>query len=267
MPQPGHRPNGLSAPALWPGLVVAALALGVQTSVRAQGVGNMQQRADLKAADEAAIAYKLTASHYHTTNQPSAYDINLRANLSTHTAWVGFYRQADEFRQLRVGYEDTLALPFGRITPSIQYATRGFLGGSVNLEVGERWFGLLGIGRTNRKDYFNLNFDPNDAVMIGAGTRALADTTLSVYQVRDDRLGTGQRITHALARLKPDARTRLTVDVFYKEGRVAEDGERVRGAGVSVTYDFDRYFVRLARDPRVNFTHENMVRASVGLHF
>jgi hypothetical protein len=237
-------------------------------SAQAQGVGNIQQRLDLKTADEEAIAYKLTPSFYRTTNQPNAYDVNLRANLGTHTAWVGYYQRANEFQQLRLGYEDTIAVPFGHLTPSFQYATRGFLGGSVNAEIGERYFGLLGIGRTNLKDYFNLNFDPNDAILIGAGTRAIPHTTLSAFQIRDDRLGTGQRVFHVVARIKPDDRTRWTIDVFHKEGRAtAEDEVTVRGTGLSVTYDFDRYFVRLASDPYVNFTRDHMVRLSMGLHF
>lgn len=234
----------------------------------AQGVGAAEPRTESKAVDAEAIAYKLTPSFYRTTNQSDAYDINLRASLSSHTAWVGFYRRSNEFQQLRVGYENTIMLPFGRLTPSLQYATRGFLGGSLNAEIGERHFGLLGIGRTNLKEYFNLNFDPNDAVLIGAGTRALPNTTLSVFQIRDDRLGTGQRVLHAIARIKPDERTRWTLDVFYKEGRVAaDDQEKVRGTGVSVTYDFDRYFVRLAKDPHVNFTQDNMVRLSAGMRY
>lgn len=234
----------------------------------AEGVGTVQQRLDLKKADEEAIQYKLTPSYYRTSHQPDAYDINLRANLGSHTAWVGFYRQADEFQQLRAGYEDTIQLPFGRFTPSFQYATRGFLGGSATLEVGERWFGLLGIGRTNLKDYFNLNFDPNDAILVGLGTRAITNTTLSAYQIRDDRLGTGQRVTHVVARIKPTDRTRWTFDVFHREGKFsAEDEVVVRGTGVSVTYDYDRYFVRLASDPHVNFTREHMLRVAAGLHF
>ncbi len=233
-----------------------------------QGVGNAQQRADLKMADEEGIAYKLTPSFYRTANQAGAYDINLRGNVKAHTAWIGFYQRANEFQQLRVGYEDAIALPFGRLTPSAQYATRGFLGGSVNAEIGERYFGLIGIGRTNRKDYFNLNFDPNDAIMIGAGTRAIPNTTLSVFQIRDDRLGTGQRVFHVVARIKPDDRTRWTIDVFHKEGRAsADDPVTVRGTGISVTYDFDRYFVRVASDPHVNFSSDRMVRLSLGLHF
>ncbi|HEX2827062.1 MAG TPA: hypothetical protein VHP37_11995 [Burkholderiales bacterium] len=244
--------------------VLFLLAAGAQ----AQGVAPSQNRVDLKTADETAIAYKLTPSFYHTSSQPDAYDVNLRGNLSTHTAWIGYYQQAGEFRQLRLGYEDTIALPFGHLTPSLQYATRGFLGGSVNAEIGERWFGLLGFGRTNLKDYFNLNFDPNDAILFGFGTRAIPRTVLSAYEIKDDRLHTGQRIAHVVARIKPDERTRLTIDVFHKNGRAsAEDEIRVRGTGVSVTLDYDRYFVRVASDPHVNFTADHMVRVSLGLHF
>ena len=248
--------------------LIACLACTLAAGAYAQGVAPSQQRVDLKMADEAAIAYKLTPSYYHTSSQPGAYDVNLRANLSTHTAWIGYYQRASEFSQLRLGYEDTIALPFGHLTPSFQYATRGFLGGSVNAEIGERWFALLGFGRTNLKDYFNLNFDPNDAIQVGFGTRAIPKTVLSVYQIRDDRLHTGQRILHVVARVKPDQRTRWTIDAFHKEGRAsAEDEIKVRGTGVSVTLDYDRYFVRVASDPHVNFTADHMVRVSVGLHW
>jgi hypothetical protein len=233
-----------------------------------QGVAMPQREAESAREDAAAVAYKLTPSVYFTTNQPTAYDLNLRGNMGAHTAWIGFYRRANEFEHLRIGYENNIEVPFGRITPSIQYATRGFLGGSVNAEIGERYFGIVGIGRTNLKDYFNLNFDPNDAIMLGFGTRALPRTTLSASQIRDDRLGTGQRVFHLVARIKPDDRTRWTFDLFYKEGRAAPDDEaRVRAAGASVTYDFSRYFVRVALDPNVNFTPEDMLRVSVGLRF
>ena len=134
-----------------------------------------------------------------------AYDLNLRGNLGAQTAWIGFYQRSNEFQQLRLGYENTLELPFGRVTPSMQYATRGFLGGSLTGEIGERYFALAGFGRTNLKDYFNLNFDPNDMVLLGFGTRALPNTSLSLFQIRDDRLGTGQRISHLVARYKLQA--------------------------------------------------------------
>jgi hypothetical protein len=251
-------------------LCAAALAgvLACHDACCGEGLGDALQKSDaLSVPDAAAIAYKLTPTLYHTNNQPTAYDVNLRGNQGPHTAWVGYYQRAGEFRQLRLGYEHSIELPFGRLVPSFQYATRGFLGGSLNAEIGERHFALLGLGRTNLKDYYNLNFDPNDAVMIGVGTRALPKTTLSIFQIRDDRLGTGQRVTHLVARIKPDERTRWTIDGFHKEGRSPDDDEVVRGMGLSVTYDFDRYFVRLAHDPYVNFTHTHMVRVALGVRF
>jgi hypothetical protein len=159
-------------------------------------------------------------------------------------------------------------MPFVKVVPSLEYASRGFLGGSVNAQIGERHFGLLGVGRTNLKDYFNLTFDPGDSFLIGAGTGALRNTVVSVFQIRDYRLGTGQRVLHVVARIKPDASTRWTVDLFYKEGRGSADDEvKLYGTGASVTYDFDRYFVRMAFDPHVNFTPDNMVRLSLGMRF
>jgi hypothetical protein len=153
--------------------------------------------------------------------------------------------------------------------PSVQYATGGFLGGSLYTELGRDTFAILGWGRTNLKDYYNLNFDPNDAITFGAGARVAAGATLSLYQVRDDRLHTGQRITHGVARWKPGEKMRWTVDVFYKEGRPDSDpaSERIHGAGAALTYDFDPYFVRVAKDPHVNFSDNNMVRIAAGIRF
>jgi hypothetical protein len=246
-------------------LAAALLGLAVPTWA-IDGRGEAEQEPGAKPTQEEEIAYKFTPTYYHTTNELPAWDLNLRGNRGTHTAWVGFYRRSEEFQQLRLGYENSVELPFGRVVPSLQYATRGFLGGSVTAEIGERHFGLLGLGRTNRKEYFNLNFDPNDSRLIGAGTRALPRTTLTLFHIWDDRLGTGQRVTHLVARIKPDEKTRWTVDAFHKEGRT-DDGEWVRGTGLTVTYDYGRYFARVASDPHVNFSRNHMVRLALGLRF
>jgi hypothetical protein len=247
-------------------LTAIALSLGFTLPGWAdESRADVAQAGDPTASEEA-IAYKLTPTYYHTTNETPAWDFNLRGNLGVHTAWIGFYRRAEEFQQLRLGYENSLETAFGRVVPSLQVATRGFFGGSITAEIGDRYFGLLGWGRTNLKPYYNLNFDPNDSVLVGFGTRALPKTTLTVFQIRDDRLGTGQRVTHLVMRIKPDEKTRWTVDAFHKEGR-ADDGEFVRGTGVTVTYDFDRYFARVASDPHVNFSHNHMVRVALGLRF
>jgi hypothetical protein len=215
------------------------------------------------------VAWKLTPTYYSSTRDAPAWDFNLRGNTDTQTFWAGYYRRQQEFEQFRAGYERPLEWPSLRVVPSLQYASRGFLGGSVNAEIGDHYFGLLGWGRTNLKEYYNLNFDPNDAVTFGFGTRALPDTTLSLFQIRDDRLDTGQRVTHLVARMKPTQKTRWTVDVFYKEGRPDSDpaSARVHGTGMTVTYDYDRWFARVASDPYVNFSDSHMVRVAAGMRF
>jgi len=219
------------------------------------------------AAEE--IEYKFTPTVYSTTNETSAFDLNLRGELGDHRAWIGFYRRAREFQQLRAGYEYSAQLPFGRLLPSLQVASHGFLGASVNAELGsERYFGLLGFGRTNLRPYYNLNFDPNDAITIGAGTRALPNATVMLFQVRDDRLGTGQRVTHLTARnTRRVAGQRWTVDLFHREGRETPDSEKVRGTGLAVGYDVDQYFARIAFDPHVNFSPNHMLRLAFGVRF
>ncbi len=223
--------------------------------------------ADTEAAKQNEIAYKFTPTYYHVTDGAPAWDYNLRGNRDTHTAWVGYYQRSNEFQQLRLGYEYALELPFGRLVPSLQYASRGFLGGGVNAEIGERFFVLAGFGRTNLKEYYNLNFDPNDMVMIGVGTRALKNTTLSLFQIRDDRLDTGQRVTHLVSRFKSDEKNRWTVDLFYKEGSPDPGSAAVHGTGVTLTRDFGQYFARVANDPHVNFSDQHMVRVALGMRF
>ena len=252
----------------------AALLVGAALVLVGPACGRAAEGSDAAPEREAPsreeqIVWKFTPTYYHTSNQPSAFDLNLRGTLGPQNAWIGFYRQHEEFQQLRLGYDYTAEVAFGKVVPSVQYATRGFLGGSVLAEIGERHFGLLGWGRTNLKDYFNLNFDPNDAVTFGAGTRVLTNTTLSLFQIRDDRLHTGQRVTHFVTRVKPDGKSRWTVDVFYKEGRPDSDpaSAKLHGTGATLTYDYDRYFVRVASDPHVNFSDSHMTRVALGLRF
>jgi hypothetical protein len=252
----------------WIKPAIAAVLLACANPVLAvDAQSDSLQRNETQSTPQEDVTYKFTPTYYRTTNVTPAFDLNLRGNRGVHTAWIGYYQRSDEFQQLRLGYENSVELPFGRVVPSLQYATRGFLGGGVTAEIGERYFALAGFGRTNLKDYYNLNFDPNDMVLFGAGTRALPNTTLSVFQIRDDRLGTGQRVTHLVARIKTGDKSRWTVDVFHKEGRPDPSGELVRGTGVTLTWDYGRYFARVASDPHVNFSDNHMVRLALGLRF
>lgn len=219
------------------------------------------------AESTSAWAFKLTPSYYSTSNQQAAFDINLRANQGPHALWIGHYRRGDEFEQTRTGYELTLAADYAKLVPSLQLATHGFAGGAANLELGSSVYALLGLGRTNAKDYYNLNFDPNDSAVYGLGTRLIPDANLSLYTVKDNRLHTEQTITHAVARYQFASHRRLTLDLFDKHGRETPDAPRVSGSGGSLTYDFDDLFVRLGRDRKVNFSSADQTRVSLGLRF
>lgn len=212
-------------------------------------------------------AFKLTPSYYATTNQHSATDVNLRANFGQHALWLGVFRRGGEFEQTRSGYELTLSSDYARLIPSLQVATHGFAGAAVNLEVGRSIYALLGYGRTNAREYYNLNFDPNDSLVLGLGTRLISQTNLSVFNVKDNRLHTEQSVTHAVFRYQPDDRQRLTLDLFEKHGRATPDDPKVSGHGVAFTYDYRDVFVRVARDRKVNFSADDQTRVSVGLRF
>ncbi|MBI4742587.1 MAG: hypothetical protein HY777_13785 [Betaproteobacteria bacterium] len=218
-------------------------------------------------AGDSGWAFKLTPSYYVTTHEKDASDINLRANRSPHALWVGHYRRGNEFEQSRTGYEYTAQFPFFQVVPSLQFASHGFAGGSINAQLGDTVYALLGVGRTNARDYYNLNFDPNDSWVYGVGTRLVPQSTLSLFAIKDNRLHTGQIVTHLVWRMSPDDRRRWTVDLSAKRGRVTPDDETVSGNALSVTYDYRDVFVRVVRDKKVNFTAEDQTRLSVGLRF
>lgn len=232
-----------------------------------QGVAAQAADASGQTGDEPnKIEFKLTPSYYSSSDGNDAVDVNLRANRGRHTAWVGWYRDQDGYRQTRTGYENKLDFGLARMVLSAQLASGGFVGGSASAEIGDATFGILGFGRTNLRDYYNLNFDPNDAITLGIGSRAFSNTELSLFQVRDDRLSTQQRITHAVWRYRPSETRRLTVDLSYKSGLTGAD-HFVHGYGLSLTYDYGPYFGRIARDQHANFTESSLTRFSLGMRF
>jgi hypothetical protein len=251
-------------------VLVAAIVILVSSPTQA-----IQDRADIEPNDpvsvEHAIAWKLTPNFYHETAGRSAADINLRGNREDDVFWIGQYQRGTEFQQMRVGYERQYPLPFGRVITSGQYASRGFVGASATLELSNGkeapYFGLLGLGRTNLKPYYNLNFDPNDSTLLGAGWRPDHTNLVTLYQVHDDRLKTEQRVTHLVLRRQTGEHSRLTVDLFQRAGRSDPDSEFFHGTGVTLTYDQEPWFVRLAWDPKANFTASDMTRLALGIRF
>jgi len=227
----------------------------------------MHAHADDGDAAEGGAKFKLTPAWYDNSDGNDAWDVNLRADVGDQKAWLGQYQDQQHFRQTRAGYEYDPDFGWVNLSLSAQAATRGFLGGSAQANVGGDTYVIVGFGRTNLKPYYNLNFDPNDAITLGFGSNVLLPHgEMSLYQVRDDRLHTQQRVTHALLKYHLSELSRLTVDANYKHG-LADDRAMVHGYGLALEYDYRQVFCKLARERAVNFTHVQQTRVAVGLRF
>ncbi len=215
--------------------------------------------------------FKLTTGAYRISGgggQPAgpALDLNLRYGYGSGNVWIGWYRSVpDDFAQTRAGWDHTFDLGWVRVLPSIQIASGGFVGGSFALETGKRWYAGVGLGRTNLRDYANLNFDPNDSYTVYGGYRFANESALSASLVRDNRQHPDQQHVHLVWRSPSASQQRWTLDLLYKQGSI--DGDFIRRAGLSLTCDWSRYFMRAAWDPKVNFTPQDMLRLSFGVRF
>jgi hypothetical protein len=212
------------------------------------------------------LALKFTPSWYQASDGNNAWDFNLRANTGPHAAWIGYYTEHSGARQTRTGYEYTENFRSGHVVWSAQAASGGFLGGSVTLQTETPVYLIAGFGRTNLRNYYNLNFDPNDAYTIGVGTGLIPNTDLSLYEIRDDRLGTGQRVTHLYAHVNLSDKDRLSIDGTYKRG-LGDDGVYVHGHGLTLTYTHRHTFFRIAHDPYANFGGATQNRFSLGMTY
>ena len=222
------------------------------------------------AAQDAPTPYKLTVGSYGVSGgglpAGPGLDVNLRYTYGDGNVWLGWFRSPVlDFSQLRSGWDHTFTLGPVRLLPSVQAASGGFFGGSIAVETGDSWFVGAGLGRTNLRNYANLNFDPNDSYTAYGGYRWSEATSLQVQLVRDNRLNPDQQHVHLIWRQSVGNGERLTVDLLAKQGTV--DGLFIRRVGLSVGYDWPRWFVRAAWDPKVNFTPQNMVRLSTGMRF
>jgi len=218
--------------------------------------------------DDRRLQWKLTPSYYDNSDGTHAYDVNLRADFGDQRAWIGDYRDSQGYHQARAGFDWVNQIGFVNLDLSGQYATGGFFGGSATAQIGsDDNYAILGWGRTNLHPYYNLNFDPNDAVTAGFGTKALMrGLEAQLYHIWDDRLATRQHVTHLLLRYAIDDHSRCSLDLSYKHG-LADPETYVHGYAIAATYAWHHVFARLAYDQHANFNLPNQKRISVGLLF
>lgn len=221
------------------------------------------------------IQYKLIVSDYSATGI-NAKDVNLRAKFGeqesgSQTAWLAYYEERpSHFNQFRTGYERTDKWQRLKLVSSIQAADYGFLGVATTAEIGGTVHGILGYGRTNLKPYDNINFDPNDNITWGAGWEREDGEDVALYRVRDNRVVKGQQIDHLLVHLPLPGLSedsKFTVDMFSKSGARDEQGKSIDATGMALACECGKYFVRVAYDPKVNFTQSYMTRLSLGIYF
>lgn len=215
-------------------------------------------------------AFKLTLGRHHGTASGSATDVNLRRAFGDAeaggNAWLGFYDAPGQGeRQWRLGADDGIALGAFRLQPAGQVASHRYAAASLGIETGESWFIGAGFGRTNLHQNTNLNFDPNDSYSLSAGLRVDGGASYQLQWVRDNRQNPDQRHLHLVWRTPLPQGQRLTVDLLHKQGLV--DDVTIHRWGASLAYDWPRFFVRVAYDPKVNFTPETQWRLSAGTRF
>jgi hypothetical protein len=142
------------------------------------------------------------------------------------------------------------------------------VGGSLTAQVGSLdQYALIGVGRTNLQTYYNLNFDPNDAITVGYARRLPDRSMLTAYYLWDDRLSTSQEVAHLVWRKWINDTQRLTIDMAVKKGRPAAGEAMVNGHIVSIGLDHDQLFFKLALDQKVNFSDINQIRAVTVVRF
>jgi hypothetical protein len=256
----------------WPtAMLVAALSMPALPALA------IEDRADVEPNHpvtlDKPVAWKASLGLWRDSDAGSAHDLNLRANTQSDAFWVGFYRDRDHYQQARAGWEHQFDMRFGRLIASGQLASGGFAGGSLTAEIHpdpiDPYALLVGWGRTNLQNYFNLNFDPNDSWLLGASWKPDDRTAVTLFQIRDDRLDTRQRVTHLVARMPGTAGYTWSVDLFHRAGWASAipDGSPVHRWGLSASLEHGALFTKLAWDPRANFGPTSMLRWSVGMRF
>ncbi len=223
------------------------------------------RRAEDTSAPVGQPAWKLTAGRYFYGSGSPGNDLNLRYSAQDAHLWLGHFSQpGEDVGQWRAGWDQSV-FERVRLQPSLQVASGGFAGGSVGLETGDQWYVGAGLGRTNLRPYYNLNFDPNDSYTLSAGWRGDDGSALGALWVRDNRVNPDERHLHLMGQLPLPDRQRISLDLLYKQGLVNDI--MIQRLGATLTYDWPTLFLRLAFDPQTNFTPVDAWRLSVGVRF
>jgi len=209
---------------------------------------------------------KLTFGIYFTPGE-RAYDLNLRHQFGQWTAWIAGFYDPQNNKLLRVGAQYDYKKGWLHLVPTLEVSTTRAMSGSLYSELGSgKTYAIAGIARTNLRPFFDLFWDPGDAVQLGIGHKISNYDRIQGYTIVDVRLHTEQQNTHVLWRHKLNANNGITFDAVFKSGH-GDSGKFIRAGSIGVYYDREKWFWKLYYDPHVNFTDHTMVRTGIGLKF
>jgi hypothetical protein len=209
---------------------------------------------------------KLTFGIYFTPGA-RVYDLNLRHQFgSSLTAWIAGFYDPHNNKLIRVGAQYDYKKAWFHFVPTLEVATTKGVSGSLYSELGGNTFAIVGVSRTNLKAFFDLFWDPSEAVQLGIGHKISSYDRIQAYTIFDVRLHTGQQNTHLIWRHKLNRNNGITFDGLFKTGHT-DSGEYIHNVGIGVYYDRPRWFWKLYYDPHVNFSDHTMVRTGIGWKF
>ena len=245
-------------------LVVLAQSTSASPTPSPSPESKTETRDPIERSDE--FKSKLTFSVYFT-NGDRLYDLNLRHQFGPLTAWIAGFAQPNGTKLIRVGAQYDYKKAWFHFVPTIEVATTRAVSGSLYSELGSgNTFAIVGVSRTNLKSFFDLFWDPSDAVQLGIGHKISSYDRIQAYSIFDVRLHTEQQNTHVVWRHKLNANNGITFDGVFKTGH-EDSGKFIHTAGIGAYYDRPKWFWKLYYDPHVNFTSHTMVRTGIGLKF
>src|SRR5262252_1694483 len=208
---------------------------------------------------------KLTFGVYFTRDG-QAYDLNLRHQFGSVTAWIAGYADTSSNQLIRIGAQYDYHKKWFHFVPTAEIETTKGTSLSLYSELGYNTIAIVGYSRTNLKTFFDLFWDPSDSVTLGVGHKLSSYDRIQAFTVFDVRLHTGQQNTHVIYRHKMNRNNGITFDGIFKSGHL-DSGEYIRAVGIGVYYDRPKWFWKVYFDPYVNYTDQTMVRTGIGLKF
>ena len=130
---------------------------------------------------------------------------------------------------------------------------------------GTNWYGGLGFEQRNAIGTPMLALQARDVPALSGGYRWDERHSLSLQLVPGGRRERQPQEVHLVYRAAM-GRDQISVDLLSSTA-LLPTGRPAQRLGLAVSYDWPRYFVRLAYDSKADFTPQDRLRLSAGVRF